>query len=219
MYSIAKCTLPSNLTILAVEDVMNGNWLSTDEAQDVAGSLRHALRTVRHIDEDTHAWKWVLLALHSALQGACVAYLTTTAPPIGAVSKQNAAEWLAYLDASRTDTAASPPKAKIMALPDLLKAARKPHSAGDRSNSEGVTISDAEYQWLLRIHHDVRNQFTHFEPKGWGLEVSGISDFAKLVARIVGEIFTIGWAFRRLDPPERDEMRMNLSILATADWA
>lgn len=83
-----------------------------------------------------------------------------------------------------------------MALPGLLKAARKPHSAGDRSNDQGIAISDAELEWLNRFHSSVRNQFTHFEPMGWSLEVSGIPEIAMLVARIVSEITDTGWAFR-----------------------
>lgn len=67
-------------------------WVRTDETEDVAGSLRHALLCGRHVAEDEHAWKWVRLALHSALQGASVCHLTTSFVPIGAVEPRNAAE-------------------------------------------------------------------------------------------------------------------------------
>ena len=62
---------------------MSENWLITDESNDVAGSIRHALRTASFVGEDPQAWKWIALALHSALQGACVCHLSTTAMRAG----------------------------------------------------------------------------------------------------------------------------------------
>lgn len=193
-------------------------WISTDEASDVAGSIRHILRVGEFTDVDPQSWKWLALALHSALQGACVCHLTTSFTPIGAVTQRNATAWLAFHEERRTNPAAKPPKTDLMSLPDLLKAARKPHSAGDQSNAVGVQLSDAEFNWLRRFHNDIRNQFVHFAPMGWSIDVSGIPELAKLVARIIEEILSIGYAFRHQDSEWRLEMQRALQILATDDW-
>lgn len=190
-----------------------GEWVRTDEAEDVAASVRHAIRSRQFTSDDPQAWKWVALALHSALQGACVCHLVTTASPVGAVTNQNAEEWLAYFGASRSDPDAKPPKTYLMALPELLKAARKPMSAGDRSNSSGVEISDQELQWLRRFHEEVRNQFVHFEPLGWSLEISGIPELGKLIGRIIQDILDLGWAFRHTDEGWRDSLKADLALL------
>jgi hypothetical protein len=189
---------------------VEATWLTTDEADDVAGSIRHALRSVRLVADDPQAWKWVALALHSALQGACVCHLTTTAPPLGAVTQRNATEWMAYHDKRRI----KPPRTRLMELPELLKAVRKSRSAGDRSNERGVAITDAEFNWLRRFHDTVRNQFVHFEPMGWSLEVSGIPDIAALTGRIIGEIADAGWAFRHKESEWIDELCDDLAQLA-----
>jgi hypothetical protein len=194
------------------------NWIDIDEAEDVAGSIRHVLRAARFVGEDSQAWKWVALALHSALQGACVCHLTTTAAPVGAVTERNAGEWMAYFEDSRTNPDAKPPKTYLMVLPDLLKAVRKPNSAGDGASAVGVSISDAELHWLCRFHEDIRNQFVHFEPRGWSIEVSGIPGIANLIARIIGQILLIGWAFRHQDFAQRDEMQRNLKALTFIEW-
>lgn len=196
-----------------------GHWVSADEAEDVAGSLRHALRAVKFVADDQQAWKWVLLALHSALQGACVCHLTTTAAPIGAVTERNAGAWADYFAASRTDPNAEPPKTYLMALPDLLKAIRKPRSAGDGLNAAGVTLSDPELAWLRRIHDEVRNQFVHFEPMGWSLEVSGVPAIGQLIARVIDEMLDMGWAFRHLGTDGRAALRADLARLSRDDWA
>lgn len=195
-----------------------GLWISTDEADDVAGSIRHALRTAEFVGEDSQSWKWVALALHSTIQGACVCHLTTSAVPIGAVTKKNEREWIAYLKESRTNPSAKAPSTHLMALPALLKAVRKPNSAGDRSNAAGVTISNSELRWLCRFHQDIRNQFVHFAPMGWSIEVSGIPEIAKLVSRIVLEMVNMGYAFRHQDLDQLEELKGNLQALDSREW-
>lgn len=192
-------------------------WLSTDEADDTAGSIRHALLCHDNVGRDPHAWKWLALAIHSALQGGCVCHLVTTASPVGAVYPKNAAEFLQYFEDSRSDPNARPPVARLMALPDLLKAVRKPHSAGDRSNEIGVSISDAELTWLRSFHTTVRNQFVHFEPIGWSLEVSGLPEIAALTAKILSEIANMGWAFRHKDRKWQEAFKADLERLTSMD--
>lgn len=175
---------------------MQDVWISTDEAEDVAGSIRHALLCFEQTNSDEQAWKWLALSLHSALQGACVCHLVTTASPIGATTVKNAAEWFNYHESQRSGENVKAPQTRLMNLPDLLKAIREPNSAGDRSNVIGVNLDDSELKWLTRFHTDIRNQFTHFEPMGWSIEVSGLTQIAALAARIIEEITGFGWAFR-----------------------
>ncbi len=197
---------------------MEKNWIRTNEVEDVTGSIRHVIRTVEFLADDPFAWKWIILALHSALQGACICHLTTTAAPVGAVSDRNAVDWLAYFEDSRTNRNATPPKTYLMTLPELLKAIRKPYSAGDSSNAAGITVSDSEFRWLKRFHDDFRNQFVHFEPMGWSIEVSGIPEIAKLVARIIQDIFSMGWGFRHQSLVQREDMQRCLDTLASLEW-
>jgi hypothetical protein len=173
-------------------------WIRTDEAEDVAASVRHALRCLSFATTDVQAWKWFALSVHAALQGACVCHLTTTAVPLGAVEKKNAEEWLEYFE-QRGSPEATQPCTRLMALPGLLKAVRRPNSAGDRSNAVGVTVSDEELAWLKRFHSGIRNEFVHFSPKGWAIEVSGLPSVGRLVARIIHDIASAGWAFRHKD--------------------
>ena len=194
------------------------SWIRTDESADVAGSIRHVIRAAQFVRDDPLAWKWVVIALHSALQGACVCHLTTTAAPLGAVTQRNAREWLTYFKESRTNPDAKPPKTRLMSLPDLLSAVRKPRSAGDRSNDVGISISESELRWLRRFHEDIRNQFVHFEPTSWSIEVSGIPELAKLIAHIIGEILHVGWAFRHQDARQLFEIQESVCALTHIEW-
>ena len=193
-------------------------WVRTDEEEDVAGSIRHVIRTAGFEGDDPQAWKWVVVALHSALQGACVCHLTTTAAPVGAVKKKNAIEWLDYFDRSRTDPIATPPKTDLMGFLDLLKEVRKPNSAGGASSLTRIPITDSELNWLTRFHTEIRNQFTHFEPVGWSIDMAGIPEIAKLIARIIEDILDAGWAFRHRGAEQRTDLRRSLHNLAAMEW-
>lgn len=123
-----------------------------------------------------------------------------------------------YVERSRIDLNAKPPRTQLMALPKLLKAVRKPNSAGDRSNEVGIAITDAELAWLTRFHDSVRNQFVHFAPMGWSLEVSGIPEIGVLVARIINGILQAGYGFRRQDRSWRDALAADLAQLSSPGW-
>lgn len=192
-------------------------YIRTDEAEDVLGSLRHVLRTSLFLADDPQSWKWAILALHSALQGACVCHLTTTAAPIGALTKKSTYEWLQYLETSRTVTGLSAPQTQIMPLPDLLKAVRKEDSAGGPGEGS-VALDDKDLTFLIKIHEQIRNRFVHFSPHGWSIEVSGIPRFANLVARIIEDVLQVGWGFRHLDVPQREELRRSLGAVVAINW-
>lgn len=99
----------------------------------------------------------------------------------------------------------------------LRNAVRKVGSADD-NNSGQIAISDIELDWLTRIHSDIRNQFVDFEPMGMSVEVSGVPRIGQLVARIIKEIHSCGWAFRRLDTTKKNKMALDLEHLAEASW-
>jgi len=166
------------------------------------------------VSDDAQAWKWLALALHAAVQGALVCHLVTTASPLGAVTNRNAEEWVDYFDKSRSDSTFRPPRTRLLDLPELIKLARKPGSCGDGRETTHVRVSDQELNWLHRFHSEVRNQFVHFEPMGWALEVSGLPTLAALVSRIISDTLEAGWAFRHKDAEWRDALRTDLETLA-----
>jgi hypothetical protein len=174
------------------------NWLRTDEAKDVLSSLRHAIACLELAKTDKHANKWLILALLSALQGACVCHLTGT-DLHGALDERSTERLLEVDENRRKGLQNDLPKLKIAGLFELLKRVREPESAGDRSNEKGIEIRDPELVWLERISTEIRNQFVHFSPMVWSIELSGVPDLAGLVVRIIRDIRSVGWAFRKKD--------------------
>ena len=192
-------------------------WIRVDEDDDVIASLRHVLLCKTHIAADPLTWKWYALALHSAIQGACVCHLVTTTTPMGAVTRKNAAEWANYSEELRSNPEAKSPRTYLMEFPELLKAIRKPNSAGDGRTGSEIQLSDSDLNWLQRFHDEIRNQFTHFEPRAWSLEVSGLPGLASTGCRIISDIAAGGWAFRHKDAAWHCELRSVVGQIVTSD--
>lgn len=148
------------------------------------------------------------------LQGACVCHLTTTFSPVGAVTDRNAAEWLEWYERSRSDPEARPPKAHLMDLPALLKEIRKPGAQGGGEHFAEIALADKELDWLRRFHTELRNQFVHFSPQGWSIEISGLPGLAAVAARIIAAVLDAGWGFRHKDLAWRTMLRSDLSEMS-----
>jgi len=80
---------------------------------------------------------------------------------------------------------------------------------------EGLWISTDE---AADVAGSIRNQFVHFEPRGWSIEVSGIPEIAKLISRIILEMVSMGYAFRHQDSDQLEELKGNLQTLASREW-
>lgn len=105
-----------------------------------------------------------------------------------------------------------------MPLPELLKKVQTPYSAGNRSSAEGIKISDAELKRLSILHTKVRNQFVHFAPALWSIELSGTKELSALIVRIIEDMLKMGWAFRRFDNTQREEFLQSLHELSQLEW-
>ena len=67
-------------------------YLHTDERHDVLASLEHCALCLASAERSSGAWKWVVLSLHSALQGAMICHLSGTAG-VGALTSTCARQW------------------------------------------------------------------------------------------------------------------------------
>jgi len=169
------------------------DYMRTNEFTDVQSSLRMVVNTLHLVPSDPSYWKWVILAAHSAVQGACVCLLTRTDGG-GALSKQNEREWIDFhqLGTQKAITENSganwilgdrkTPDTFIAPLPVLLRRLPKEFRVEipDKPNVVATGLRNQDFQRL----HKIRNKFTHFESIHMSLEVAGLP-------RIIGEAISL----------------------------
>lgn len=145
---------------------MTERWIKTDEYEEAVSALEAVAEWSGHIDANVGYWKWVVLALHNAIQGFMVLALRSS-NGLSTLKENVATTWLtAYREGVEY------PKEELDWFPNLYKKIKSDailmyvHSKKYiPSGSQGLSI---------KTLNSLRNEFIHFLPRSWYLEVSGL---------------------------------------------
>ena len=180
-------------------------YITTDERLDVLASLESCADNLARTRESDRAWKWVVLSMHSALQGAMVCHLSGSAQ-IGALSETCAKAWLKWRCGTEDQAA---PKSRVAPAPELLK--RLTGSAHRFENDCGriIETTDAQHRAFASLHK-IRNEFTHFLPQAWSIEIALIRESISGVLEILSLVANDPWPFRHMSDGERCCLKLRI---------
>ncbi len=175
-------------------------YLRTDEQHDVLVSLKEVRNQIVRTDQDIDCWKWALIALASAVNGALTCNLSGTMQ-VGALCQKNA---------KRTITALQMDSSEELPEPRLAN----PHELLRRAKGEGrieqagplIYATASQEKSFLRLF-EFRNQFIHFHPTSWSIEITGMPSIFLDVMQIIEGTIDDGWSFRHLDETLGAELR------------
>ncbi len=163
------------------------NFLKTDEYNEISKLIELLLSQSKKLD-DIYNWKWVILTLHSALQGFMIIALRDSAG-LNILRDKIANKWL---EAYRND---EPYPVEILDsflnLYDKIKSdimLRFVHSKKFESSND--------HDRSVKKLNSLRNDFIHFIPRGWLIEVSGLP---KICIDCLEIIEFLGWSSNNMD--------------------
>lgn len=175
------------------------NYFTTTEQQDVLISLREVLAQLTRTEEDIHCWKWAVIALACAVNGALTCNLSGTMK-VGALRRENCKKTIAGL---QRDSETNIPDPWLAAPDELL--CRSQEETRTESSGQRIII-DKGQQESFRLLFKFRDQFVHFKPCRWIVnETSFPLVFADVLA-IIRQTAEDDWSFRRLAEPEKIEL-------------
>ena len=206
------------------------SFLRIDERSDVLTSLSACLVCLRHCEDDPGLWKWAILTLHSAM----VCHLSGTAQ-LGALSEKSASDWLDWHERDRKGEirridcgtnelgipryrfaeGSGPPPERLADARELFKRLDDELKRIEPGAGGLVEITVSERASFQRLH-GLRNNFSHFTPKGWSIEIDGLPSMFLNVLGIIEKIATDPWPFRHMDTGEltkRDELIRQLGAV------
>lgn len=157
-------------------------YLRTDEETEAAEALCQASRMADGLDRDVKPWRWVIIALHNAAQGFMVLSLRH-GNSLAALTKESAAAWL-----KAHETGGRYPEERLDHFMNLY-AKIKSVEYGDLGGNKRF-ISGATHDETFKKLNDIRNEFIHFTPKGWSLEVDGLP---RICLDVISVIEFLGW--------------------------
>lgn len=200
---------------------MPENWLRFDERLDVLTSLSFCSKCLDDVAENPAAWKWAILSMHNALQGSMVCHLSGTGG-FGALSEQSFKKLMAWHDRDRRgeirreyvgpdmlgipssrikEQKDYPPRARLADASELFK---RLYDVGKRHEGGAgaiLTIPDP-IRVSFRCLHSYRNDFSHFPPQLWSIDISRLpQDFIHII-KVMKQIADDPWPFRHCTEEE-----------------
>lgn len=154
-------------------------FLRTDEATEVFVTLSALSDFLQRASNDVYYWKWAFIALHNCVQGAMVVALRRT-DGFGPIQKHIETKW--YKEYRRTG---EPPiieerLLRFMELYDKIKmSGTLQWTSVERYDPRG------RQDRAMRKLNDIRNDFIHFTPKGWSLEITDAPELFMEVLDVV----------------------------------
>ena len=173
-------------------------WLRTEEALEAVISLEMLCEHLPRVIDEPHYWKWVIIALHNALQGFMVLALKGN-NGLNVLTKECEKEWIAAFE--RGDEVL--PERKLDNFLNLYKKIKSGRKTYEEHMSTGGLLHRKPTDRMLmytvskpfmphgtlgqsvKMLHELRNEFIHFLPKGWSLEVSGLPQVVKDCVTII----------------------------------
>ena len=155
-------------------DSPEDEWLSTNESVETVSDFEMFSEQIKRAMDETHCWKWAIIALHSGLQGMMVLALKGS-NGLNVLSDENKKQWLKWHNSDQCDKA-RPRDLRLASFLELYKRIKS-----DKMNMYVQSRKfppSATHDRSVGLLNNIRNDFIHFTPKVWGLELGGLPDIA-----------------------------------------
>lgn len=161
----------------------SGQWVSTDEFEEMVDAVEHSADLSTQLKKSPRRWKWLILSLHQALQGAFVCALRgVDTAGITVLTEKSAREMWQWLD---VDSHKTPhPAVPLERLAPMLDLFRKVKSARYLQEPQRLSATAKINEDIQKLN-SLRNEYGHFVPKSFSLEVSGLPRIASRCCDII----------------------------------
>lgn len=153
-------------------------YLRTDEEAEAANAMHMAAEFASQVQTNLHMWRWIIIATHNATQGAMVLSLRH-GNGLLALSDESYAAWVHAYEKKE-----APPPEKLDTYLNLYRKVK--HSQWGQVGGNQRFVPRGSEGKDIKLLNAFRNEFIHFTPKGWSLEVVGLPRVCLAAARLIG---------------------------------
>ncbi len=141
-------------------------WLITNELQEPVKALELVKEFLDKASQDTYYWKWVLVAMHNAIQGFMVCALRGS-DGMNVLKDHVVGRWL---EAKKNNLPL--PKLEMDTFLNLFNKIQSDRMLM-HSRSKKFSAGEQHTRSMRRLNK-LRNHFVHFTPKSWSMEISSL---------------------------------------------
>ena len=160
-------------------------WLELDEREDVISTLEHAVEIAGTLQTTPLNWKWMIIAIHNALQGALVCTLSGS-DGMGALGEKSMAEIWGWYHDSSDGSRSRHPKEWLAPPLELYKRAKRTDFMREFGGAPIITTEDEDDD--VQTLNILRRNFEHFTPRSWCIETAGLPRIVMSAIRVIGRL-------------------------------
>lgn len=137
--------------------IVQAKWIRFDEQTNALDYLEKCFSFLKTVEHEPQNWKWVIITLHSALYGFA----------ISACKGMNSDSVI-----SRTKSGHE----RLIDFDVALKRCQDPTWMRVNINYVEFKFSHNQLNSIRKLHKALRNNFEHFTPKSWSIELHYLPD-------------------------------------------
>lgn len=136
---------------------VQAKWIRFDEQTNALDYLEKCFSFLKTVEHEPQNWKWVIITLHSALYGFAISACKGMNSDSVIKLTKNGYERLIDFD-------------------EALKRCQDPTWMRVNINYEEFKFSSSQFKSIRKLHKVLRNNFEHFTPKSWSIELHYLPD-------------------------------------------
>ena len=163
------------------------DYLLIDEVENFAFTIESAASIALLVKDTPLQWKWLIIMLHDALQGAMVCALCDSMR-IGALEQKSIDYELEnqFNEHDKDVKHAKPPKQRLADFKTLYKRCKDPKWKIPELKKP-LETNEQEDLAVKRLN-SFRNMFEHFPPTSWMIEKEGLPDIVSNVIDVIDRL-------------------------------
>ncbi len=185
-------------------------WLRVGEREDAVSALEFAVEVSSTLNVTPLNWKWLLIVIHNALQGALVCTLSGSHATGALSEKSMKAVWKWYEDSS-TYTKSQHPKEWLAPPLELYERAKQKCYMREFDGSPISTTQDQDDD--VKKLNQLRRLFAHYTPCEWSIETEGLPRIVVNVVGVIEELLQHPAFWLRLEPKQECRARQAIAQL------
>jgi hypothetical protein len=170
-----------------------------DEYSDVLASTDLLAMVAPGLRKQPSNWKWMIIAAHNGLQGALVCAIQNTSAT-NVLDKKSETKMLNYLEILEGD----PPQEYLADFITLVGRYRKKYPC------HGLTTEQLKH--IHKLHKQFRNNFAHFVPKGWWIEIAMLPAIIESTLALIEAAMKQGQVAIHLNGNMKRRLEQNLAV-------
>lgn len=163
-------------------------WLRFTAETNALDFLEQAGKFIQQTESDIKAWKWVILGLHGALYGFAICACRST-------DYENIIH--------RTKKGVE----RLITSDEALRICQDREWMGALYGGKPLELTESQKYSIKILKKSLRNNFEHYKPKGWSIEIHGLPGIAIDILDIIRFLSVETFRYQHLNQTQRRRIK------------